>query len=52
MERNLFAISDWEWRVPSHRSREGSTEWKGEIGDGIQDFSRKLFVRNVAFHGM
>ncbi|MCC4227105.1 MULTISPECIES: hypothetical protein [Bacteroidota] len=35
---------------PEHR--EGSTEWKGEIVDGVQDFLGKLFCRNVAFRGM
>lgn len=35
---------------PEHR--EGLTEWKGEIGDGVQDFLGKLFARNGAFRGM
>ena len=31
---------------PEHR--EGLTEWKAEIGDGVQGFLGKLFARNVA----
>ena len=35
---------------PEHR--EGLTEWKGEIGNGVQDFVGKLFARNVVFREM
>lgn len=31
MERTPFTVSDWE----------GLTKWKGEIGDGVQDFLGK-----------
>jgi hypothetical protein len=35
---------EMECSFPEHR--EGLTEWKGEIGDGVQDFLGKLFSRN------
>jgi len=35
---------------PEHR--EGLTEWKGEIVDGVQDFLGKFFARNEAFREM
>ncbi len=44
---------EYSFPVPIELSgQEGLTEWKGEIGDGIQDFVGKLFARNVAFHEM
>ncbi|GLB52757.1 hypothetical protein NBRC110019_17970 [Neptunitalea chrysea] len=37
---------------PFPEDREGLTEWKAEIGDGVQDFLGKLFARNAAFREM
>jgi len=56
MERTPFTISDWEWSVPYPVpiaiGTGRVTEWKGEIGDVVQDFLGKLFAWNAAFREM
>ncbi|ASO04083.1 hypothetical protein [Arenibacter algicola] len=49
--RSRFRIGNGEFlpRPDSYRDGEGLTEWKAEIGDGVQDFLVKLFARNAAF---
>ena len=47
-KRTPLPISPWNGvRFPA--GREGQAEWKAEIGDGVQDLSRKALCPECSF---